>query len=138
MSRLLPVLALVFAGATGVAVAGASQQSLLAQYETEARKVDPGFAGFSADRGGAFFLAKHPGGRPDTPSCATCHTASPRQAGQTRAGKTIAPMVVSATPSRFSDAAKAEKWFARNCDTVLGRACTAQEKGDFISFMLSQ
>ena len=35
-------------------------------------------------------------------------------------------------------AAKAEKWFARNCDTVLARACTAQEKGNFIAFMLSQ
>jgi len=138
MTRLLTVLSCVFVGASGIALAGAAQQSVLARYETDARKTDPGFAGFSADRGKVFFLTKHSGGRPDTPSCASCHTASPRQPGQTRAGQTIAPMAVSVTPSRFSNAAKAEKWFARNCDTVLGRACTAQEKGDFISFMLSQ
>ena len=26
----------------------------------------------------------------------------------------------------------------RNCNNVLGRQCTATEKGDFIAFMLSQ
>ena len=55
----------------------------------------------------------------------------------TRAGKTIEPMAVSASPSRFTDIAKTEKWFGRNCKTVLGRACSAQEKGDFITYLSS-
>jgi hypothetical protein len=31
-----------------------------------------------------------------------------------------------------------EKWFKRNCNEVLGRDCSAQEKGDWLSFMLGQ
>jgi hypothetical protein len=31
-----------------------------------------------------------------------------------------------------------EKWFTRTCQDVLGRACTAQEKGDFITYMMGQ
>jgi len=56
----------------------------------------------------------------------------------TRAGQAIAPMAVSVTPDRFTDLAKLEKWFRRNCDTVLGRECTSAEKGDYIAFMASQ
>ena len=37
----------------------------------------------------------------------------------------------------FSDAAKVEKWFKRNCGDVLNRACTALEKGDFLTYVLS-
>jgi hypothetical protein len=47
-------------------------------------------------------------------------------------------MAVSTTPDRYTDAAKVAKWFRRNCKSVLGRECTAQEKGDFLAFMISQ
>ena len=40
----------------------------------------------------------------------------------------------SATPNQ----ADVEKWFKRNCKQVLGRECTPAEKGDFITFMMSQ
>ena len=103
-----------------------------------AKQADPAFAGFSAERGAQFWQAQHTGGKPDTPSCTTCHTKDPTAEGQTRAGKTIAPMAVSRTPDRFTDAAKVEKWFDRNCNTVLGRACTAAEKGDVITYLSSQ
>ncbi len=43
-----------------------------------------------------------------------------------------------AEPNRYTDQAKAEKWFGRNCRNVLRRECTPTEKGDFITFMLSQ
>jgi len=29
------------------------------------------------------------------------------------------------------------KWFRRNCKTVLGRECTAQEKGDILTYLSS-
>jgi hypothetical protein len=77
-------------------------------------------------------------GKPDTPSCTTCHTTDPRKTGQTRAGKDIEPMAASANSKRYSEQAKTEKWFGRNCNNVLGRECTATEKGDFITFMLAQ
>lgn len=91
----------------------------------------------SADRGHAFFLAHHTGGHPETPSCSTCHTKDPHNQGQTRAGKTIAPMAVSKSPKRFTDPKKVAKWFRRNCNTVLGRECTPGEKADIIAYFAS-
>jgi len=44
---------------------------------------------FSAARGKAFFLGTHTGGKPQTPSCTTCHTKNPRASGRTRVGKVI-------------------------------------------------
>jgi len=29
-------------------------------------------------------------------------------------------------------------WFKRNCNDAWGRDCTAQEKADFLAFMLAQ
>ncbi|WP_084004910.1 DUF1924 domain-containing protein [Magnetovibrio blakemorei] len=103
-------------------------------------------AGFMAQGAGPADLAngKHmydttfATGKPDTPKCTTCHGATPQEGGQTRTGKAIEPMAVSKTPARFTDQAKVDKWFLRNCSGVIGRECTAQEKVDFISYLASQ
>ena len=129
---------IVFACALVSAAAGESPQSLLDFYANEAKASDPGFSRFSAERGEHLFRTNFSTGKPDTPSCTTCHTTDPRKTGQTRAGKDIEPMAASANPKRYSDQAKTEKWFGRNCNNVLGRECTATEKGDFIAFMLAQ
>ncbi|CCQ75061.1 DUF1924 domain-containing protein [Magnetospira sp. QH-2] len=105
---------------------------LMAQYAAEAG------VPFSADRGEALFRTEFNGGKPETPACTTCHTKSPKGTGKTRAGKLIEPLALSATPTRYGDAKKVEKWFGRNCRSVLGRTCTATEKGDFLTFMMSQ
>jgi hypothetical protein len=122
----------------GAAQADPLRDQILAALLAEASQADPGFAGFSAERGAAFYAATRSGGKPDTPSCASCHGATPREQGRTRAGKEIAPMAVSLTPDRFTDPAKVEKWFGRNCNSVLGRDCAAAEKGDFIAYLMSQ
>ncbi|MBN1239610.1 MAG: DUF1924 domain-containing protein [Gammaproteobacteria bacterium] len=71
-------------------------------------------------------------------SCASCHGAPPTRAGRHAAtGKAIAPLAPSANAARFTDAAKAEKWFRRNCSDVLGRECTAAEKADVLSWLLT-
>ena len=119
------------------AAVGQGQQPILDNYAKLAKQAAPNFSGFSAARGKAFFLARHTTGNANTPSCSTCHTTDPRNEGQTTVGKAIAPMAVSRTPKRFTDLAKVEKWFRRNCDTVMGRQCTPQEKGDYITFMSS-
>ena len=129
---------IVLACALAPASAGESAQSLLDFYANEAKASDPGFSRFSAERGEHLFRTNFSTGKPDTPSCTTCHTTDPRKTGQTRAGKDIEPMAASANPKRYSDQAKTEKWFGRNCNNVLGRECTATEKGDFIAFMLAQ
>jgi len=101
--------------------------------ETEARGT-PGFSGFSPQRGEQFFNARH--GREW--SCASCHTANPLAAGRhVTTGKDIAPLAPQGDARRFSDAAKVEKWFRRNCNDVLGRTCTAQEKGDVLAYLLA-
>ncbi len=139
MKSPLLLLALLLAVPALAATTGnPARDAILSGYAAQAKQANPGFTSFSAAAGGAFFRA-HPGtGNADTPSCTTCHTNSPRNIGHTRAGKDLRPMAISRTPRRFTEPAKVEKWFARNCHTVYGRTCTAQEKGDFITFMASQ
>lgn len=114
------------------------RDDLLTQYAAAAGKETPAFSGFSAARGKTLHTRKFAGGKPDTPACTTCHGENPRGGGRTLTGKTIDAVAVSVTPQRYTDPAKVEKWFKRNCNEVLGRACTAQEKGDWLSYMISQ
>ncbi|MDI1246216.1 MAG: DUF1924 domain-containing protein [Rhodoferax sp.] len=114
------------------------RDDLLAQYASAAKAADPAVTGFSAARGKALFLQAFTGGKPDTPTCASCHGHDPRAPGRTPTGKTIEPMAVSVSPARYTDPVKVEKWFKRNCTEVMGRECSAREKGDWLSFMASQ
>jgi mono/diheme cytochrome c family protein len=109
------------------------REGLLAQYAATAKSAD-----FSATRGHELHTTAFTGGKTQTPSCTSCHGNDVRGAGQTLSGKPIEAMALSVTPTRYTDAAKVEKWFKRNCIEVLGRECTAQEKGDWLSYMLSQ
>ena len=68
----------------------------------------------------------------------TWKTMALTQMGQTRAGKEIDPMAISKTPDRFTDPDKVEKWFGRNCNSVLGRTCTPLEKGDVLTFFIGR
>jgi hypothetical protein len=139
MNRSRLILACLLSGLpTAGAVAGGAQQQVLDQYAAEARAADPSFSGFSAARGQTLFTTRWTTGQPDLPSCTSCHTSDPHNAGRTPAGKSLEPMAASASPTRFSDIAKTEKWFGRNCHNVIGRPCAPVEKGDFITFMLSQ
>ena len=85
-------------------------------------------------RGQQLFTSRH--GREW--SCSTCHGAVPVQAGKHAAtGKSIAALAPAFNPERFTDAAKTEKWFRRNCNDVVGRECTAAEKADVLSWLLT-
>lgn len=139
MSLLRPILfaATALALAASPALAG-PRDDILKGYAAAAKAADPSFTGFSADRGKAFYLADHTGGHPETPSCSTCHGKNPAEPGKTRTGKSIDPMAVSVSTKRFTDYQRVEKWFGRECQGVLGRECTAQEKGDFIKFLASR
>jgi len=123
---------LLFLAAGGAhALTAAEYQAALAP---AAKAAEPGFAGFSAQRGEAFYRSTHGGDW----SCATCHTDNPMANGShavTR--KAVKPLAPAANPARFSDAEKIEKWFKRNCNDVLKRACTPREQGDFIAYLLT-
>ena len=126
--------AAVALGAMLAASALAAPADLLRDYEKAASAASPAFTGLSAERGAQFFQSTHGGDW----SCASCHTAKPVVAGQhAKTGKAIAPLAPTVNAERFADAGKAEKWFGRNCNDVLGRACTPQEKGDVLAFLLS-
>lgn len=72
-------------------------------------------------------------------SCSDCHGTDLSQVGKhAKTGKLIKPMAPSVNPKRLTDTAKIEKWFKRNCKWTLGRACTPQEKGDFLIFLQQQ
>lgn len=89
----------------------------------------------SAARGAEFFARKF-GVSEKMPSCSTCHTDKPTQPGRHAiTGKDIKPLSPTANAERFTDPAKVEKWFKRNCKEVVGRECTAGEKADFIAFL---
>ncbi len=122
---------------SGTVVAG-PRDDLLAGYASAAKAADSSFSGFSGARGKVLHASAFAGGKPDTPACTSCHGNDPRGPGRNPAGKVIEPVALSAAPTRYSDPAKVEKWFKRNCNEVLGRECTALEKGDWLSFVFAQ
>ncbi|MCX8086555.1 MAG: DUF1924 domain-containing protein [Rhodocyclaceae bacterium] len=94
-------------------------------------------AGFKAEAArGAEFYKRNFGVSAKMPSCTSCHTEHPSQPGRhVVTDKPIKPLAPAANPERFTDPAKVEKWFKRNCSEVVGRECTAAEKADFIAFI---
>jgi len=141
MKRILALAAAAALVSGTVLAAGAdpARTKILDGYAAQAKAQDAGFAGFSAERGRALYLGPHGGGRAETTACAACHTPNPAAAGKhAKTGRAIDPMAVSANPKCFTDAAEVEKRFERDCPNVLGRACTAREKGDFITFLAGQ
>ena len=109
------------------AATAATPNELLAGYTRQ--------AGVAAqpEQGRSFFTQTH--GREW--SCASCHGAKPVQAGQhAGTGKPIAALAPAVEAQRFSDPAKVEKWFRRNCNDVLARECTAGEKADVLAWLV--
>ena len=115
-------------GLAAVPARGATPAEQLGAYSAQA-----GIAA-SAARGEQFFTTKH--GREW--ACASCHGAMPTRSGQhASTGKTIAAMAPAFNGERFTDAAKTEKWFRRNCNDVIGRECSAAEKADVLAWLVT-
>ncbi|WP_101050263.1 DUF1924 domain-containing protein [Macromonas nakdongensis] len=98
----------------------------LARWSAEAGR--PG----QVEAGRAFFTRRHGGEW----SCASCHGTPPTATGKhASTGKTIAPLAPAFNPKAFTDSAKVDKWFRRNCKDVLERECTAAEKADVLAYL---
>jgi hypothetical protein len=136
MYRIFSNFALVLAAVAGFAAQPAfalTPSEVLATFKNEAAGT-PGFQGFSAARGESFFKAKHGSDW----SCSSCHTDNPAAPGKhAKTGKVIQPLAPAANAERFTDMSKVEKWFKRNCNDVLNRACTAHEKGDVLTYLIT-
>jgi len=108
-------------------VFSANPQELLKGYEGQSGNASP-------TRGEQFFNTKH--GKEW--SCASCHENPPNHSTKhIVTGKVIKPLTPNNNPERFVDQAKVDKWFKRNCNDVLARECTAQEKADVLSWLLT-
>ena len=126
-------LSLISAGVALLAVLCSSANAITATEQLAAYTAQAG-APAQAARGQTLFSSKH--GKEW--SCSSCHTATPTVEGKhATTGKAIAPMAPAFNPERFADAAKAEKWFRRNCNDVMGRECTAGEKADILAWLLT-
>jgi len=123
ISSLLIALALAAAGAQA-----ATPAEQLAGYSATAKAAaDPA-------RGQKFFATQGP----KEWSCASCHGSTPTGMGKhASTGKAIQPLAPAANAERFTDVAKTEKWFRRNCNDVLGRECTPGEKADVLAWLMT-
>jgi len=120
--------ALVAVASLATTARAATPAELLAGYGAQAG------AAVSAERGQQLFTTNH--GREW--SCASCHGAVPKQTGKhASTGKPIGALAPAFNPERFTDFAKTEKWFRRNCNDVMGRECTAAEKANVLSWVLT-
>ena len=129
-----PIAALVLSALllSSVAIAE-TPQDFLTTYASTAKSAG-NFSGFNTERGKLFFNQTHG----NDWSCASCHTSTPTQTGTHAAtSKAIDPLAPSANAARFTNAKKVEKWFKRNCNDVLDRECTALEKGDVLTYLLT-
>ena len=115
------------------AAQAATPGQLLLDYAQQARRETTAYAGPSASAGRQFFTSRH-----GEWSCSSCHGANPAAVGRhVVTGKTIAALAPAANAERFRDAGHVEKWFKRNCNDTLDRACTAVEKADVLAYLLT-
>ena len=88
----------------------------------------------NASKGEAFFKASHG----QEWQCTSCHGKSPMVGGRhASTDKAIDPLAPAANAKRFTDSAKVEKWFRRNCKDVLGRECSPAEKADVLAWLIT-
>lgn len=115
----------------------ATAQKLADKYAAIAQHIDPQSPGLSAEEGQAFFTRELTI-KGKQVACASCHTSNPADNGKhIVTGKPIRPLSPVTNDKRFSSMEKVEKNFTKHCNDIIGRDCTAQEKGNFIAYLLT-
>jgi len=133
----LALLAVLASASFSVHADPASAQKLADKYAQIANNIDVMYERLSPEDGKKFFNRKITF-KGEQIACASCHTANPANTGKNMVtGKAIKPLAPSANPKRFADIDKVEKNFEKHCLEVIGRDCTAAEKGNFIAYLLT-
>lgn len=115
----------------------ASAQKLADKYAAIAKGINPSFTTPSAEDGKVFFN-REIGVKGKKVACASCHTANPANTGKhIVTGKPIRPLAPAVNPKRFSDLDKVEDKFVEHCNEITGSDCTAQEKANFITYLIT-
>ncbi|MEJ8837841.1 DUF1924 domain-containing protein [Ramlibacter sp. AN1133] len=127
-TRIPPILCPLLLAAAMAGAHAATPKELAAGYAAQAGTAP------AAARGEQFFTSRH--GREW--SCSSCHGTPPTNTGKHAAtGKAIGALAPAFNADRFTDPAKTEKWFRRNCNDVVGRECSAGEKADVLAWLLT-
>ena len=122
------ILALPLAMLPGLSAFAADTSIAQQMAQWSAQAGQPG----QADRGATFFNNRHGGEW----SCASCHGTPPTGPGKhANTGKALKPLAPAFNAEAFTDAARVEKWFRRNCKDVLSRECSAAEKADVLAYL---
>lgn len=105
--------------------------------EEAAKEGEPAPPVFSAQTGRTFYLKRRTWQSKDF-TCSGCHTENPMSEGKhIETKKSIKPLAPAANAERFVDAKKVEKNFSEHCFDLHNRDCYAQEKGNFIAYLMS-
>ena len=113
---------------TSLHAAATTPAELLAGYSAQSGQAA------NAAKGEAFFKANHG----QEWQCSSCHGKSPMTGGRhASTDKAIEPLAPATNAKRFTDSAKVEKWFRRNCKDVLARECTPAEKADVLAWLIT-
>ncbi len=157
MSRFGAVLALALWSAPLLAD---TPEQILERYAELALQEDPAFAGFSTEHGHELYFQKRVLPVVGAINCASCHMADPREEIIAHRSKVlcrqchvindsehphpkdaklrkILPLAPSANPKRLTSFDHVEEFLKPNCEMVIGRECTTQEKGDLIAWLIS-
>ena len=109
---------------------------LFDKYAKEAKEENPN-AILSAEAGRALYVKRRSFQSKDV-SCSSCHGDNPANEGKhVETGKQIKPLAISANPNRFTNAKKVEKNFLIHCIDLYKKDCSAQDKGDFLAYLMS-
>jgi cytochrome c peroxidase len=114
----------------------ANAQKLADKYTAIAKTIDAGFT--PSENHGKDFFNREITIKGKQVACASCHTSNPADQGKhIVTGKSIRPLAPAANEKRFTSLDKVEKNFTKHCNDIIGRDCTAEEKSNFISYLLS-
>lgn len=127
-----PALALLASAAAAMWILPATAGDTSATQQLARWNAQAGAPG-KADLGRTFFTTRHGGEW----SCSSCHGNPPVKTGQhANTGKDIAPLAPAFNPQAFTDSARVDKWFRRNCNDVLKRECSAPEKANVLAYLI--
>lgn len=107
------------------------------KYAVIAKTINPDFKGCQPDIGRQFFTRKLLVEGKEV-SCSSCHTDNPANMGENiNTHKKIQPLSPVVNKTRFADLEKTEEKFTEHCNDIRGKDCTAQEKCDYIAYLLT-
>lgn len=117
----------------------ANADKLAHKYTAIAISENVAFSGPSVVDGKFFFNRKIKVATGKAQACASCHTSNPADVGKHAVtGRAIRPLSPAINFKRFSDIDKVEEQFTQHCNDIIGSDCTAAEKANFITYLMTE